>query len=278
MTAESGLDLTVLRAVHGRRRDRTALINRVAAHLNVEDGFVAWSGGKDSTVVVDLARRADPDVPVVFYDSGLEYPETLDYISELTRRWDLNLSIIKTQPDLLTALVAVGDFTTTTPTRQWRRSLRQTLIGDPAARAHDLFGPGSLWGVRAGESSGRRHLYATHLSREVRDRCHTCCADTTTARVAHGGMVRRADGTTTFGPIWNWTATDVLGYLAAHDIPLNPVYNILAAAGLPAEHARVDAIIDPAHLHSGQITRLQYGWPTLYDRLVTALPRLAEHT
>ena len=34
---------------------------------------VSFSGGKDSTVLLDLARRAFPDLPAVFVDTGLEY-------------------------------------------------------------------------------------------------------------------------------------------------------------------------------------------------------------
>jgi len=37
--------------------------------------YVAFSGGKDSTVLLDLVRRIYPDVPGVFVDTGLEYPE-----------------------------------------------------------------------------------------------------------------------------------------------------------------------------------------------------------
>ena len=36
---------------------------------------VSWSAGKDSTVLLDLARRAFPNIPAVFVDTGLEYPE-----------------------------------------------------------------------------------------------------------------------------------------------------------------------------------------------------------
>lgn len=36
---------------------------------------VSFSGGKDSTVLLDLARRAFPDIPAVFVNTGLEYPE-----------------------------------------------------------------------------------------------------------------------------------------------------------------------------------------------------------
>ena len=34
--------------------------------------FVSFSGGKDSTVLLDIARRVYPDIPAVFVDTGLE--------------------------------------------------------------------------------------------------------------------------------------------------------------------------------------------------------------
>ena len=37
--------------------------------------FVSFSGGVDSTVLLDIARRVYPDIPAVFVDTGLEYPE-----------------------------------------------------------------------------------------------------------------------------------------------------------------------------------------------------------
>ena len=41
---------------------------------------VSFSGGKDSTVLLDLARRAFPDLPAVFVDTGLEYPEIREFV------------------------------------------------------------------------------------------------------------------------------------------------------------------------------------------------------
>jgi len=37
--------------------------------------YVSFSGGKDSTVLLDITKRLFPDVPAVFCDTGLEYPE-----------------------------------------------------------------------------------------------------------------------------------------------------------------------------------------------------------
>ena len=37
--------------------------------------FVSFSGGKDSSVLLDLARRCFPDIEAVYVDTGLEFPE-----------------------------------------------------------------------------------------------------------------------------------------------------------------------------------------------------------
>lgn len=42
--------------------------------------FISFSGGKDSTVLLDLARRVYPDIPAVYVDTGLEYPELRDFV------------------------------------------------------------------------------------------------------------------------------------------------------------------------------------------------------
>ena len=39
------------------------------------DVCVSFSGGKDSTVLVDLVHKVYPDVPIVFSNTGLEFPD-----------------------------------------------------------------------------------------------------------------------------------------------------------------------------------------------------------
>lgn len=46
--------------------------------------FISFSGGKDSTVLLDLARRVYPDIPAVYVDTGLEYPELRDFVKRKT--------------------------------------------------------------------------------------------------------------------------------------------------------------------------------------------------
>lgn len=61
-------------------------INRIRGWLDEygSDGvYVSFSGGKDSTVLLDLVRSWDRSVPAVFADTGLEYPEIRDFVKTL---------------------------------------------------------------------------------------------------------------------------------------------------------------------------------------------------
>lgn len=46
-----------------------------------EDGVViSFSGGKDSTVLMDIARKMYPNLKACYIDTGLEYPEIRNFV------------------------------------------------------------------------------------------------------------------------------------------------------------------------------------------------------
>lgn len=53
---------------------------------------VAFSGGKDSAVVLYLCLQVTPNVPVVFNNTGVEYPDTVRFVAKIADEWDLNLT------------------------------------------------------------------------------------------------------------------------------------------------------------------------------------------
>lgn len=42
--------------------------------------YISFSGGKDSTVLLHIARQLYPNIKAVFVDTGLEYPEIRDFV------------------------------------------------------------------------------------------------------------------------------------------------------------------------------------------------------
>lgn len=90
---------------------------------------------------------------MVFFDSGLQFPETLRYLDGLAEQWRLNYHVLTADPDLLTVLIAGGGFDHDAVDRRLRGPLADIMITGPANQAHHRYGRGSLWGVRSEEST-----------------------------------------------------------------------------------------------------------------------------
>ena len=49
-------------------------------HYGVDNVYISFSGGKDSTVLMHLVRSLYPTIPCVYVDTGLEYPEVKQFV------------------------------------------------------------------------------------------------------------------------------------------------------------------------------------------------------
>jgi len=249
-------DIKSISALLGNsHRRESAALKMIETHLADVDGesYIAWSGGRDSTAAMVLALKISPNIPVVWFHSGLEYPETEEYVHHLAHVLHLNLHIIQAQPSALELLKETGAWDHGAKLSESNNNMHEALVVAPSRVAHKEFGSGEILGLRAGESRGRYALLASG-----------------------GGFYRRKEGYLVCCPIWQWSAVEVSGFLFREGIAENPVYEKLIRLGAPELAQRVGLLVDGNGVTMGRLTWLRAGWPELFSKLAQELPRLRE--
>ena len=64
-----------MKVAHTKQR-----IREWVREYGIDGVFISFSGGKDSTVLLHIARQMYPDIKAVFVDTGLEYPEIRKFV------------------------------------------------------------------------------------------------------------------------------------------------------------------------------------------------------
>jgi phosphoadenosine phosphosulfate reductase len=144
---------------------------------------LALSASMNDAVLIDLATKVDPAIEVVFIDTGYHFPETLQTVEAVRRRYGLNLRMMtvphhdeelwRVDPENCCSAVKVGQ-------------LDRALAGKAAWMS----------GLRRDEAATRGQ--APIVARDLR------------------GLVE-------VNPIATWSDLDVEGYIADHDVIVNPL-------------------------------------------------------
>jgi len=220
--------------------------------------WVSISGGKDSLVALHLARRINPNVNVAFFDSGIEFPQTLKYVQGLATAWNFVLHTYHADPAPLDIMEANGTWEHGRGYTETNIDLHEAAIERPLAKALADLGPACVYGVRADEAENRR-MYLTRTKGQI------------TKRDGQGEVISAH-----ISPAWRWSSDEVFAYIAQYDLPLNPLYRQQMELGIPEHRARVGMIVDGWALEQGRWSVARALAPDECRQIEAVLPVLAD--
>jgi phosphoadenosine phosphosulfate reductase len=237
---------------------RSALDNAVERALSLirvwleraEKPYVAFSGGKDSSVLLHLVRQVDEDVPALFGDDEHLMPGT-----EVLLRNTHGLRRIcgPTQHCEWYQSWAGGPDQTLPPSGIWVDS--DPDEGSVVAYARERGFDGAAVGLRTGES-GRRTVHLRSRGRLF---------------YAKGKEVWQCY------PLAEWSTRDVWGYIASRGVPYNDAYDRMAEAGIPLDKRRVGPFA-PATALIPVLTNLRRAFPSEYRAFAAEYPEASQYT
>lgn len=145
--------------------------------------FMCLSASMTDAVLIDLAVRVEPSIEVVFIDTRYHFPETLETVEVVRRHYGLNLRVLTVPPQ---------------PVDLWRSDPANCCSAAKIEQLDRALVGKLAWmsGLRRVEAPTR--VQAPIVGRDIR------------------GLIK-------VNPIATWTDMDVSGYIADHDVPVNPL-------------------------------------------------------
>ena len=166
-----------------------------------EQTMLSSSFGIQSAVMLHLLTRHKPDIPVVLTDTGYLFPETYQFIDQLTERLNLNLKVFKAEKSAAWQEASYG--------KLWEKGAEgikqyNTMNKvEPMKRAlQELNSKTWFSGIRQGQSS-------TRAERPI---------------VEHSFIRGEEDPVFKIHPILEWSNRDIYQYLKKYDLPYHPLW------------------------------------------------------
>lgn len=228
--------LALLARTNAHRRLVAQAERSIANALEVmKTPYVAFSSGKDSSVLLSLGRQQCPDLPAIYGDDEWRLPETD--------------ALLVATPHLRRVALTVVHAEWFTANEEPPPEDTEWLDTTPRWAAH-LGYDGVFLGLRA-EESARRRMYLRRVG------------------VLYFGKKRQMWHC---NPLAWWTVDDVWAYLLSREVPYNAAYDVLERIGVPLEAQRIGPFAVARALGYGQLAILKRGWPDLYNQFAARYP------
>lgn len=241
--------------------------DRVAHSINSIKGFserfpkatVAWSGGKDSTVLVHLIRvELGIDGDTMSVRGALDYPGQLAYIQELAKQWNISHTHLNVDFDLIEYMKEqlkenLEDFHTRQS--QIAHDTFYKLIEDYDTKRYNEHGSiGTFFGLRAAESRARNLNFRSRgLSYQKKP-------------LKNGTPQHFCQ------PMAKWEGLDVFAYLFSREIEPFHIYKCCGFRS-PIQIRDDWPIGEPAQY--GEIAWLKQYYPSLYNTFCSLHPHIS---
>ena len=172
-------------------------ITRIANDIFQGNLAVAFSSGKDSLVVLHLALNVNPEVTVMFNNTTVNFPESINFVKDLQQEWGFDLHVTRHKTPFLKAVKEKG----------WAshedRWCCRPYKDRPAFRFLEENGfDAEITGTTRTESIYRRSLTPFRLPKKN-----------------HLQIIR-------VNPIYDWNQWEVWRYIKENELPYNPLYDM----------------------------------------------------
>jgi phosphoadenosine phosphosulfate reductase len=177
---------------------------------------VSFSGGKDSLVVLNIARKAVKKLTAFFVDTGLEFPETVEYVDRMARETGIEMKVEKAGAAFEENFPAFGP-----PAKDFRWCCKVCKLG-PISHFLAAGEVITVDGKRRYESFQRGNVGAVERNPFV-------------------------PGQISVYPVRDWRALEIWLYIRMEKLPYNPLYDQgferigcwLCPSALQAEYVRM---------------------------------------
>jgi len=180
-----------------KRKEKEAIdfIRRVANRHKSKLKMVSFSGGKDSAITAYLVKKAIGEVPLVYSNTGVEFPETIEFAREFSKKMGMELIELHPEKKFVDLCEELGP-----PSRM----MRWCCFTQKAAPINAFYSNLnndvlSFDGIRRSESNSRAKFERLRKNTKI---------------------IRQISAY----PIFEWFDFEVWLYLFFRKIPINPLY------------------------------------------------------